>query len=503
MAEKVVSRLEELQKKLGLLKKATDSKRKAKKKAKKTEKRKFKKSKHQKQKARKQETKKLKRQRLGELKLKKLRTKEEKKKKHRMRKREIRKRKMTIKETRKAKKAERPPTFMAPKESDTTDERFELPEDRESPEPQRLPEREESPEVDKADIDLENLENLETPENQENNSSKENNEKKENKEEGVEEEAKEVAEEEVEEDVIEEAAKEKPKKAEEEPTKRRSEKKPLLPFKIKVNLHGKKKKKRDLRTILKERATKEAKRNGKSPTEVSHEMIKQLIVADVMSTDPINVNTDDKLSYVVRLFSSKKISGAPVISDHTITGIITKSDIIKVIGVKDLLNIDTAGLDKLEDYKVSDVMRKKVHFVTRYTKVSDAADIMNKNDINLLPVVDDKKRVIGVVSRGDIVRVVSKELLTKMVQERRQAANRMVKIETDIDSVLELVEKEGSINIFSVKEKLGVSEDRVEDWAKILEKEGLIEIYYPAFGSPVLRKKLRKEAKMFEEEENQ
>ena len=233
------------------------------------------------------------------------------------------------------------------------------------------------------------------------------------------------------------------------------------------------------------------------------EMIKQLIVADVMSTDPITIKPTDKVSYVVRLFSTKKISGAPVVVDHNIVGIVTKSDIIKVIGVKDIFELDSKGIKELEDHKISDVMRKKVHYVKRYTKISEAADIMNKNDINLLPVIDDKKRIIGIVSRGDIVRVVSKELLTKMLQERRKVGKGIVKIETDIDSLLDLIEKEGSINMFDAHERLQVSEEHVEEWAKILEKEELIEIFYPAFGSPVLRKKLKKDVIVFDEEEEE
>jgi CBS-domain-containing membrane protein len=280
-----------------------------------------------------------------------------------------------------------------------------------------------------------------------------------------------------------------------------------LPFKVKINLPGRKKKEKDIEEVRKEGKKEVAKKKialdkieltGKSRSE----MIKQLIVADVMSTDPITVKPDDKLSFVVRLFSNKKISGAPVVVEHNIVGLISKSDIVKVIGIKDVLDIDTPAFEKLENSKVSDVMKKKVYFVRKYNKLSEAADIMNKNDINLLPVVDNKKRIIGIVSRGDIVRVVSKELLAKLVQQQRQAMKKMTKIETDIDTVLDMVEQAGSISILEISERMTIHEDRIEDWAKTMEKEGLLEIFYPAFGSPVLRKKLRKDVISFEEEES-
>lgn len=281
----------------------------------------------------------------------------------------------------------------------------------------------------------------------------------------------------------------------------------LLPFKVKINIPGMKKKGEDTEEMRKEEKKRIAIKKitpenieltGKSRSE----MIKQLIVADVMSTDPITVKPDDKLSFAVRLFSNKKISGAPVVVERNIVGLISKSDIVKVIGVKDILDIDTPAFEKLKSGKVSDVMKKKVHFVRKYNKLSDAADIMNKNDINLLPVVDNKKRIIGIVSRGDIVRVVSKELLTKMVQQQRQAMKKMTKIETDIDNVLDMVEQAGSISILEISERLSTPEEKIEDWAKTMEKEGLLEIFYPAFGSPVLRKKLKKDVISFEEEES-
>jgi|GEM_PF-210299 len=266
-------------------------------------------------------------------------------------------------------------------------------------------------------------------------------------------------------------------------------------FKLSLNISKKARKEAKIRKFLEK-----AKEGEVKPSkELDGDVIKQLIVADVMTKDPVTIKSDDKLSYIVRLFSNKKISGAPVISEGNIVGIITKSDIIKVIGVKDLLNIDSTGLKKLEDVKVSDIMRKKVQSVKRHTKIAEATHIMNKRNINILPVLDDKNRIVGVVSRGDIVRIVSKELLTKLIKDRRRLVKGMTTIETDIDSVLDIVEKEGSIGILKIKEKLMIEEDKIEEWAKILEKEGLIELYYPAFGSPILRKRIKDESEAEEE----
>lgn len=219
------------------------------------------------------------------------------------------------------------------------------------------------------------------------------------------------------------------------------------------------------------------------------EIVKELIVADVMSKKSIVVHVNDPLSYVVRLFADKKISGAPVVRGSNFVGVMSESDIVRLVGVKDLLSVDSSGLKKLSGFKVSEIMHKRPVFVYEYTKLSDATHLMNKHDITRLPVLNDKRQIAGVVSRSDIVKTASKELLMRMLKKRR-IERVATKIETDIDNVLKIVEKKGSIDIGMVKKELMLPEDKIEEWAKILEKHGLLELHYPTFGKPKLRKKL-------------
>ncbi|MBI2076075.1 MAG: hypothetical protein HYT72_02390 [Candidatus Aenigmarchaeota archaeon] len=60
---------------------------------------------------------------------------------------------------------------------------------------------------------------------------------------------------------------------------------------------------------------------------------------------------------------------------------------------------------------------------------------------------------------------------------------------TPIDDLFELVMKNGKIKISDAAKRFGVFEARIEEWAKILENHGLIELHYPAMGKPEMRKK--------------
>ena len=62
-------------------------------------------------------------------------------------------------------------------------------------------------------------------------------------------------------------------------------------------------------------------------------------------------------------------------------------------------------------------------------------------------------------------------------------------VSTPLDKLYEYVSSHEKVKINEASRQFEVSEEQIEDWARILEARSLIEIYYPAFGKPELRKK--------------
>jgi ribulose bisphosphate carboxylase small subunit len=62
---------------------------------------------------------------------------------------------------------------------------------------------------------------------------------------------------------------------------------------------------------------------------------------------------------------------------------------------------------------------------------------------------------------------------------------------TQIDELFEMVMEKGSVKIKEAAIKFKVHEAQIEEWAKILQEHGLIEIHYPVFGKPELKKVIR------------
>ncbi len=64
--------------------------------------------------------------------------------------------------------------------------------------------------------------------------------------------------------------------------------------------------------------------------------------------------------------------------------------------------------------------------------------------------------------------------------------------ETELDVLYELVKVKKKIKISQVAKDFGIKKDQVEVWVRILERNDLIEIHYPAIGEPEIRCKTSK-----------
>ena len=115
-------------------------------------------------------------------------------------------------------------------------------------------------------------------------------------------------------------------------------------------------------------------------------------VLEVASTDLIQLDPTDSIRHASKILSDRDIEGAPVVEDGHVIGILTLSDIIRAIGSGD------------EEQNVSEVMSSKnIITVKQDLMIADAIEIMNKNSIGRVIVVDDDATPIGIVTRTDLL----------------------------------------------------------------------------------------------------
>ena len=208
-------------------------------------------------------------------------------------------------------------------------------------------------------------------------------------------------------------------------------------------------------------------------------------VKDAMTKDVVTISPDDTLDVVIDVFSGKDISGAPVVKDGRMVGVLSESDILRRVGLRDLvsLKISDEKLKEIQNLRVSDVMSRTIYYAREDDDISIAIKMMNEKDINRLPVTDGKNNLVGILTRGDVMRVFAKSLGSWLLLEKKEP----IILETDVDRLLKIIEEKGSITTDALAGILKVSEDKVEEWGRTLEEHNLIKLEYPPFGKPKLK----------------
>jgi CBS domain-containing protein len=149
-----------------------------------------------------------------------------------------------------------------------------------------------------------------------------------------------------------------------------------------------------------------------------------MTVAHLMTRDVVTVKKDTPLEEAARRLTGLRISGMPVVDDQDkVIGVIGELDIMAVLsgkkrrGLKDLLRriMGEPSPMRKEGDQVGHVMSTPAITIKKTVDVRDAARVLDSHRIKRLPVVDDEGKLIGVISRADIVRAMGKTMEERAV----------------------------------------------------------------------------------------
>jgi acetoin utilization protein AcuB len=128
-----------------------------------------------------------------------------------------------------------------------------------------------------------------------------------------------------------------------------------------------------------------------------------MLVKDYMSTPAIAVPPDMPFREALKLMQTRKIRRLPVIeNDNRLVGIVSERDLLHA-APSPATSLTVWEMNYLLwRLRVCDVMTAKVHTVSPTTPLQVAAQMMVDLKIGGLPVVDDKKHVVGVITETDI-----------------------------------------------------------------------------------------------------
>jgi CBS domain-containing protein len=129
-------------------------------------------------------------------------------------------------------------------------------------------------------------------------------------------------------------------------------------------------------------------------------------VKEIMKKEVYVVSPKDRLIHARRLMMDKGVERLPVLEAGKVVGIISSMDIaIFLAYFKDHVPVKYQKA-RLKNLKVEDAMKRDVTLVEEDITASEAAGIMESKNIGCLPVVDPNTQIKGIISRTDLIRLI-------------------------------------------------------------------------------------------------
>lgn len=140
-------------------------------------------------------------------------------------------------------------------------------------------------------------------------------------------------------------------------------------------------------------------------------------VSDVMSTSVVTVDRATPYKEIARLLAEHKISGLPVLKmGREVVGVVTEADLLAAeaqiahrlrsarrLGLR--RRAGRYGAAQHPAYTAGELMTSPAITIAPHVTVHAAGRVMSDRRVRLLPVVDERNRLVGVVSRRDLLAV--------------------------------------------------------------------------------------------------
>lgn len=146
-------------------------------------------------------------------------------------------------------------------------------------------------------------------------------------------------------------------------------------------------------------------------------------VENVMTTDVAAVNQNASFHAVAELLISRGVSGVPVLDDaNRVLGVVSEADLLakeefkeRYYGddyrpplrarIRHSVGSEGSGYRKSLGETAGALMTSPAHVTTADSPVVSAARLMDRHGVKRLPVVDSGGRLIGIVTRRDLIKV--------------------------------------------------------------------------------------------------
>lgn len=145
----------------------------------------------------------------------------------------------------------------------------------------------------------------------------------------------------------------------------------------------------------------------------------ELAVRDAMTHLVVAFRPRDKIPYATKRLLSNRISGAPVVEDGRVVGVVSEADLVKAYVPRTrrasrypthpmVALLQGGPRNDVSKATVGDVMTTNVVSIGPDEGIFEAAAVIDHHGVRRLPVTDAGGCLVGIVARSDLVRCMAR-----------------------------------------------------------------------------------------------
>lgn len=145
-------------------------------------------------------------------------------------------------------------------------------------------------------------------------------------------------------------------------------------------------------------------------------IIHSIKAKDIMTKEVISVDKKTPLKEISTIMEENFISGVPVVqSDNSVIGVISEKDFLFHLGIdknSSFMSVISQCLSNkgclilpIQNKKAGDIMTSPPVTVKEHTSVAEIMGVFTEKKINRVPVLNEDGELVGIVSRGDVMKV--------------------------------------------------------------------------------------------------
>jgi CBS domain-containing protein len=131
-------------------------------------------------------------------------------------------------------------------------------------------------------------------------------------------------------------------------------------------------------------------------------------ISELMSPNPCAIEADKPVAYAARMMKDEDVGLAPIVEGDRLVGTLTDRDIVT--------RVVAEGKDP-QSIKVREVASTDLVTIDPQQDLGEALQLMARNQVRRLPVVEEDGRLVGVVAQADVAREAKDKQTGELVEE--------------------------------------------------------------------------------------